>query len=114
MWDEFCDWYVELAKVQLASADADANDAAARGTRSVLVRELEATLRLAHPFIPFITEELWHLLGYGPEGKFIEDARLENASQIATTSHTRGLALDRAAVASVEKLIKEHGRDAQG
>jgi valyl-tRNA synthetase len=59
VWDEFCDWYVELAKVQLASADAGGNDAAARGTRSMLVRELEATLRLAHPFIPFISEELW-------------------------------------------------------
>jgi valyl-tRNA synthetase len=59
VWDEFCDWYVELAKVQLASADASGNDAAARGTRSMLVRELEATLRLAHPFIPFISEELW-------------------------------------------------------
>ena len=59
VWDEFCVWYVELAKVQLASADASGDAAAARGTRSVLVRELEATLRLAHPFIPFITEELW-------------------------------------------------------
>ncbi|MBS0319107.1 MAG: valine--tRNA ligase [Proteobacteria bacterium] len=59
VWDEYCDWYVEFAKVQLAAADAAGDAAAARGTRSVLVRELEATLRLAHPFMPFITEELW-------------------------------------------------------
>jgi len=59
VWDEYCDWYVELAKVQLARAEAAGDDAAGRGTRSVLVRELEATLRLAHPFVPFISEELW-------------------------------------------------------
>ena len=56
VWDEYCDWYVECAKVQLQVAAANDDKAAARGTRSVLVRELEATLRLAHPFMPFITE----------------------------------------------------------
>ena len=58
IWNEFCDWYIELSKSRLNSDNADERHA----TQNVLVHVLEATLKLLHPFMPFITEEIWQKL----------------------------------------------------
>ncbi|MBS0663159.1 MAG: valine--tRNA ligase [Verrucomicrobia bacterium] len=94
-WNDFCDWYVEVSKAKLQAPDT-------KGTcLAVQDLVLRQTLLLLHPFIPFITEELWALLGYGAAGTFIEDVRIENASDLANLGK---LELDPKQVAAVQSL----------
>ncbi|WP_062198961.1 valine--tRNA ligase [Massilibacterium senegalense] len=61
IWDDFCDWYIEMAKLPLYGDD----EAAKKTTRSILAYVLDQTMRLLHPFMPFITEEIWQHLPHG-------------------------------------------------
>ena len=88
IWNEYCDWYLELSKPVLWDDNAD--PALKKGTRRTLIRVLETTLRLAHPLMPFITEEIWQQIKTlaGAEGDTImlqpypqaDDSRIDDAA----------------------------------
>lgn len=89
-WNEFCDWYLELSKPILMSGES--SEAQLRGTRHTLITVLETLLRLTHPIMPFITEEIWQRVAplTGKEGKTIMlqtfpefDSSLKNPEQEA-------------------------------
>src|SRR5699024_7282178 len=63
IWDDFCDWYIEMAKISLYGEDEESK----KTTRSVLAHVLDQTLRMLHPYMPFITEEIWQQLPHKGE-----------------------------------------------
>ena len=67
IWDDFCDWYIELAKIRMNGADEESADSA----RRVLVWTMSNTLKLLHPFMPYITEEIWQTLPHDGEALIV-------------------------------------------
>ncbi|WP_455013030.1 valine--tRNA ligase [Hominenteromicrobium sp.] len=67
IWDDFCDWYIELAKIRMNGGDAESADSA----RRVLVWVMSNTLKLLHPFMPYITEEIWQTLPHEGEALIV-------------------------------------------
>ncbi|NBJ90717.1 valine--tRNA ligase [Acutalibacter sp. 1XD8-36] len=99
MWGDFCDWYIELSKGRMSGG----SESSAQGARQVLVWVLSSTLKLLHPFMPFITEEIWQSLPHKGEALMIskwpefeggldfpiEEAEMEKVMELITAVRTR-------------------------
>ncbi|WP_017472740.1 valine--tRNA ligase [Amphibacillus jilinensis] len=95
IWDDFCDWYIEMAKIPLYGEDEKAKQA----TQSILVHVLDSILRMLHPFMPFVTEEIWQHLPH--QGESITQAdwpaiNMAYSNEQAATEMNRLVAIIRA------------------
>ncbi len=98
-WNDFCDWYVEVSKSKLAQEGSAATTCLA--IQDLALRQL---LQLLHPLIPFITEELWLLMGYAQKGDFIESAELVDAAALRDRLAAGGVVPNGQAAATVDEL----------
>lgn len=97
-WNDFCDWYVEVAKTRLADEKLRGNVLA---IQDLCLRQFLLCLA---PLTPFIAEELYHLLGYIPEGEFLQSQKLASADELAGTLEKRGLKIDATAVNDIAQI----------
>ena len=93
-WNDFCGWYLEVSKSRLNDPEAMQTVLA---VEDLCIRQM---LLLLHPFMPFITEELWHNMGYGADGSFIQDQSPSFAGELEKA----GIAVDAEALEQTEKL----------
>ncbi len=108
IWNEYCDWYLELSKPTLW--DDSASEALKTGTRRTLIRVLEAALRLAHPLMPFITEEIWQRVAplAGREGPTIMlQAYPQAQDKLMDTSATADIEWLKAVIVGIRNIRGE-------
>lgn len=109
IWNEYCDWYIELVKGRLYGGDEEDKKVA----RYVLVRALKDMLKLLHPFMPFITEEIWSFLpqnertGENPEGFLIKESWPVYDSALTFESEVKKLELAMEAIRSIRNIRAE-------
>jgi len=97
-WGDFCDWYLEVSKSKLKDESLVENCLA---IQDLMIRQI---LLLLHPFIPFITEELWHQLGYGREGEFIQNVDPSDGVMLLEKLQAQGLSISEQAVAEIADI----------
>ncbi len=97
-WTDFCDWYLEVSKSRPSDSEEKENGLA---VQDFVLRQL---LLMLHPYIPFITEELWHNLGYGAEDEFLQDAGLPDGAALREALAEAGVRVDGEAEANTEDL----------
>jgi valyl-tRNA synthetase len=97
-WSDLCDWYVEVSKAKLQEEKAKETCLA---LQDLVIRQV---LLMLHPYCPFITEELWHSIAYGPAGQFIQDQRLEGTDELEQALLDHGVEVKKEAALEVAML----------